>query len=222
MGGAQAASSERSPGWAKRVSGGRSTGSPVAKARRSLTPEGTAGTIVDKRILFWMEADLAPVRYEKKRAAGGSPMLSQTVEYALRAATYLASAAPESRTVDQIADATHVPVAYLAKVMRQLVRGGVVASRRGVGGGCTLTRRPDKLRILEIVQAVEPIQRIETCPLGLAAHGKRLCPLHRRLDNALAEMERAFSSSTLADVLSEPSRSVPLCAFPAAIAEARR
>lgn len=143
-------------------------------------------------------------------------MLSQTVEYALRAATYLATNPKDSRTVDQIADATHVPVAYLAKVMQHLVRAKVVGSRRGVGGGFILLRPPEKLRILEIVQAVDPIQRIESCPLGLAAHGKNLCPLHRRLDNALAAMEKAFSASTLAEVLAEPAKSTPLCDFPAA------
>ena len=58
-------------------------------------------------------------------------MLSQTVEYALRAATFLATSADEPRTVEQIADATRVPMAYLAKVMQALVRGGIVSSQRG-------------------------------------------------------------------------------------------
>ena len=43
----------------------------------------------------------------------------------------------------------------------------------------------------------------------------RLCPLHRRLDNALAMVEEAFRRTTLAEVLSEPTVSVPLCNFPA-------
>jgi hypothetical protein len=34
------------------------------------------------------------------------------------------------------------------------------------------------------------------------------------MDAALAEVERAFASTTLADVLAEPSASVPLCPFP--------
>jgi Rrf2 family nitric oxide-sensitive transcriptional repressor len=141
-------------------------------------------------------------------------MLSQTVEYALRAATYLAVSPEESRTVGQIAEATQVPEAYLSKVLQQLVRQRIVASRRGTGGGFMLARAPEKLRILEIVQAVDPIRRITTCPLGLAAHGKRLCPLHKRLDNALASMEKAFAASTLAEILAEPTKSVPLCDFP--------
>ena len=142
-------------------------------------------------------------------------MLSQTVEYALRAATFLATSPQEPRTVEQIAEATRVPVAYLAKVMQGLVRGGLVSSRRGVGGGFLLVSPPRQVRILQIVQAVDPIKRITTCPLGLASHGTHLCPLHRRLDNALAAMEKAFASTTLADVLAEPTTSVPLCDFPA-------
>lgn len=145
-------------------------------------------------------------------------MMSQTVEYALRSATYLALAPRKSRTVDQVAEATHVPVAYLSKVLQQLVRAKIVTSRRGSGGGFMLARPPAKLSILEIVQAVDPIERITSCPLGLAAHGKRLCPLHRRLDNALAEMEKAFGASTLAEILAEPTKSAPLCTFPEAAA----
>lgn len=141
-------------------------------------------------------------------------MLSQTVEYSLRSVTYLATDAEESRTLGQIAAATKVPKAYLSKVMQLLVRQGLVASRRGIGGGFALARPPEKIRILEVVQAVEPIQRITTCPLGLAAHGKRLCPLHRRLDDALATMEKAFAATTLAEILAAPSKSVPLCDFP--------
>ena len=141
-------------------------------------------------------------------------MFSQTVEYALRAVVHLASEAPAPRTTDQIAAATRVPRAYLSKVLQGLVRGGVVHSHRGLGGGMSLVKSPEDLTILEVVNGVEPIQRIRTCPLGLAAHGVRLCPLHRRLDDALAMVEKAFAATTLAEVLAEPSRSVPLCHFP--------
>ena len=143
-------------------------------------------------------------------------MFSQTVEYALRAVAHLAYAAPNPRTTEQVAEATRVPPAYLSKVLQALSRAGIVRSQRGVGGGIALARPADELTILEVVNAVEPIQRIKTCPLGLSSHGIRLCPLHRRLDNALALVEKAFGGTTLAEVLSEPSRSVPLCEFPQA------
>lgn len=143
-------------------------------------------------------------------------MFSRTVEYALRAVAHLAYAAPDGRTTEQLAEATKVPRAYLSKVLQGLRRAGVVRSQRGVGGGVALVKSPSDLTILEVVNAVEPIVRIHSCPLGLASHGVRLCPLHKRLDNAFAYVEQAFQSSTLAEVLSEPSESVPLCDFPAA------
>jgi len=141
-------------------------------------------------------------------------MFSQTVEYALRAVVHLADRAPASRTTDQIAAATRVPRAYLSKVLHSLTAAGLVQSQRGVGGGMALAKPPGELTILEVVNAVEPIRRITTCPLGLAAHGVRLCPLHRRVDDALALVEDAFRRTTLAEVLAEPTSSVPLCDFP--------
>src|SRR5215207_3428992 len=141
-------------------------------------------------------------------------MFSQTVEYALRAVVHLADRAPASRTTDQIAAATRVPRWYLSKVLQSLSHGGIAQSQRGVGGGMALVKPPTELTILEVVNAVEPIRRITTCPLGLAAHGVRLCPLHRRVDDALALVESAFGSTTLAEVVADPSDSVPLCDFP--------
>jgi Rrf2 family transcriptional regulator, nitric oxide-sensitive transcriptional repressor len=139
-------------------------------------------------------------------------MFSKSVEYALRAVAHLAYEAPNPRTTEQIAAATCVDsVTYLSKVLQQLVRQGVVKSQRGIGGGITLAKPPADLTILEVVNAVEPIQRIKTCPLGLKSHGVRLCPLHRRLDDAMAHVEAAFGGTTLAEVLSEPTKSPPLC-----------
>jgi Rrf2 family transcriptional regulator, nitric oxide-sensitive transcriptional repressor len=141
-------------------------------------------------------------------------MISQTVEYALRAVVFLAGQSPSARTTDQIATATRVPKAYLSKVLQGLVRAGVVHSQRGLGGGMALVKAPSDLTILEVVNAVEPIGRIRQCPLGLKSHGLSLCPLHRRLDDALASVEEAFRNTTLAEVLAEPTSSVPLCEFP--------
>ncbi len=149
-------------------------------------------------------------------------MFSQTVEYSLRAVVHLANKSPACQTTDQIAEATLVPRAYLSKVLQSLGRAGLVHSQRGLGGGMTLTKTPEKITILEVVNAVEPIQRIRTCPLGLASHGVHLCPLHKRLDNALAMVEEAFGSSTLAEILAEPTRSKPLCAFPSAKVASKR
>jgi Rrf2 family protein len=141
-------------------------------------------------------------------------MFSQTVEYALRAVVHLAGQAPSAQTTEQIAAATKVPKAYLSKVLQELGHANIVQSKRGLGGGIVLTKPSSDLTILEIINAVDPIGRIRECPLGLATHGVRLCPLHKRLDNALAMVEDAFGQTTLSEILEEPTRSRPLCDFP--------
>jgi Rrf2 family transcriptional regulator, nitric oxide-sensitive transcriptional repressor len=140
-------------------------------------------------------------------------MISQTAEYALRAIVYLADQGA-ARTTQQIAASTRVPSSYLSKVMQALARAGVVNSQRGLHGGFTIVKPVDELSVWDVIQAVDPIQRIRSCPLGIKAHGLRLCPLHKRLDDALALVEKAFRDSTVADLLREPTKSKPLCEFP--------
>lgn len=141
-------------------------------------------------------------------------MISQTAEYAMRAIAQLASQPDGSQTTQQIAEAVRVPLPYLSKVLQALAHAGLIHSQRGLHGGFTLARSPEALTVYDVIQAVDPIQRIKTCPLGLAAHGTTLCPLHRRLDDALSHVEQAFRQSTIADILREPTTSKPLCPFP--------
>ncbi|MGI6302722.1 MAG: RrF2 family transcriptional regulator [Verrucomicrobiota bacterium] len=141
-------------------------------------------------------------------------MFSQTAEYALRAAIALAQEGDRSLTTDELAVRTKVPRGYLSKVLQQLHKGGVVRAIRGIYGGYALCRPPGDITMIEVVNAVDPIQRIHTCPLNLPEHGDCLCPLHQRMDRALAEVERAFSETTLEEVVQEPSLSTPLCPWP--------
>jgi Rrf2 family protein len=140
-------------------------------------------------------------------------MISQTAEYALRAIVYLADQ-DGPQTTQQIAQTTRVPAGYLSKVMQSLARAGLVHSQRGLHGGFTLVKKPDELTVWEVVEAVDPIQRIRSCPLGLKSHGANLCPMHRRLDDAAALVEEAFRNSTVQELLDEPTASKPLCDFP--------
>lgn len=138
-------------------------------------------------------------------------MFTQSVEYALRAVVHLAMHPDEPQKTADIAVATKVPAAYLSKVLQGLRKEEIVTLARGVGGGVMLARSPELLTILDVVNAVDPIQRIKSCPLGLKSHGVNLCALHRRMDNALKAMEDAFAATTLAELLQDENSSVPLC-----------
>ncbi len=137
-------------------------------------------------------------------------MITQTAEYALRAVVFLAKDPAGPHITRSIAKATRVPMGYLAKVMQTLVRAGLVHSRRGLGGGFTLGRSPEEISILDVVNAVDPLQRIRSCPLNLPEHRDSLCPLHRRLDRAMADIEEALGAATIADILIGPGGGVPL------------
>src|SRR5262249_9760890 len=97
------------------------------------------------------------------------------------------------------------------KVLQGLHEAEIVDLKRGIGGGVSLAKPATRLTILDVVNAVEPIRRIRECPLGLKTHGVNLCPLHKRLDQALATVEDAFRRTTLAELLDEPTNSHPLC-----------
>jgi len=138
-------------------------------------------------------------------------MFSQTVEYALRAIVHLAKQPDALQTTAQISKATQVPSPYLSKVLQTLTRDGLVEVKRGVSGGYLLGKSPDEMTIYDVVQCVDPLQRIRTCPLELSSHRKRLCSLHAKMDSALESIETVFRTTTLTELMNSPNPSVPLC-----------
>jgi Rrf2 family protein len=137
-------------------------------------------------------------------------MLPKTAEYALRAVVWLAAEAERQESADALAQRTKIPRRYLHKVLQDLVHAGLARSQPGPGGGYALKVKPEKLTILDVVNAVAPLERIHHCPLGLPSH-TRLCPLHKELDRVYAETEKAFARVTVAALLKSTSVIVPLC-----------
>lgn len=139
-------------------------------------------------------------------------MFSQTAEYALRAVVCLADAERSARTSQEIAQLTQVPRDYLQKVLQSLGRAELVLAQRGKHGGFSLARPAEQISIFDVVDAVDPMQRIRNCPLGLRAHRTQLCPLHRRLDDAMEYVERELRASSIAEMIQPSASGVhPLC-----------
>lgn len=135
-------------------------------------------------------------------------MLSATAEYALRAVVCLARSGDTPLTARQVAEQAELPRDYAAKVLGDLAQAGIVRGRRGLGGGYTLAGDAGALTALEVVDAVDPIRRIETCPLGRPGH-EQLCPLHRRIDRVAADARMAFARTRIVDLMDESGS--PLC-----------
>src|SRR5262249_40511360 len=86
------------------------------------------------------------------------PMLSQTTEYALRAIVVLAEEPVVPWTAHAISAKTLVPADYLIKVLQPLTRAGLVTAQRGRNGGFVLTRPPEAISVLDVVNAVDPLR----------------------------------------------------------------
>jgi Rrf2 family nitric oxide-sensitive transcriptional repressor len=149
-------------------------------------------------------------------------MFSQTAEYAIRVIVFIGTLRGEPATTKQIAAATRVPEGYLAKILQSLSRAGLVQSQRGLHGGSILARDPSKITLYDVVNAISPLPRILTCPLGLSSHGSQLCVVHRRLDDAVAMVEKVFRQSSIAELLAEKAANIPLQELPQSPSAATR
>ncbi|HTO02828.1 MAG TPA: Rrf2 family transcriptional regulator [Opitutus sp.] len=137
-------------------------------------------------------------------------LISRTSEYALRAIIWLIHDPARSQTTKQIADGTRAPPDYISKVLQSLAKAGLVHSQRGLGGGFLFVGDPSAITVLDVINAVDPLECIHTCPLGLKGHGTNLCPLHRGMNDVVRQMEKTFAETKLSELLTGATSSVPL------------
>jgi len=141
-------------------------------------------------------------------------LLPQTAEYALRIVVWLAEHGDSPQAASRIAAETQIPARYVFRVLRRLAAAELVTIHRGRKGGYELARAPTSITMLDVINAVSPIARIEKCPLGLAEHEGQLCMLHAALDNAYATLVSNLRAVTMAQLLEHKRRCVPLCRLP--------
>ncbi len=115
-------------------------------------------------------------------------------------------------TIPKLSEGIHVNAPYLRKVIDKLRESEIVGAQRGTGGGIYLMSDPAELTMLDVLNAVEPLKRIESCPLGRPDHLK-LCPLHSELDEAIGHIRKLLSSRTIAELLTA-RRNHSRCGFP--------
>ncbi len=107
-------------------------------------------------------------------------LYSRPCEYALRAITYMGTRTGEGMIrVQEIAQAEGLPAPFLAKVLQQLTRAGILNSVKGPRGGFGFSRPPDKISVFEVVAAVDGTEAFDRCAVGLAeCADDSPCPLH--------------------------------------------
>jgi len=132
--------------------------------------------------------------------------LSKKTEYALRALIY-AARFPEGTTfqIRDLAEKNGIPKKFLELILLELKNAGLLESRRGVGGGYLLARRPETIRAAEIVQAFEgPFVTAEPeRGAPKAGRGEPSPAVARLVAEASGAMETVFSRWNLADLVRE-------------------
>ena len=139
-------------------------------------------------------------------------MLSTTAEYALRIMIALTQSGKDSLTSEAIATAAQIPPDYAVKVLQALARAELVRAQRGRGGGFALTCNPSRTTMLDVVNAIDPLKRIRTCPLERESHRGALCPLHQCVDDVLALLESNLREMTLQGMI-DTAQGSAICAL---------
>lgn len=129
-------------------------------------------------------------------------LLPQTVEYALRAMSYIANLPEgEAARAKDLSVVTNVPGPYLSKLLRRMVVAGLLTSQKGHGGGFVLAKPPRFIRFLDVMVAADYEVDPRHCAFGWGAcNTGKPCPMHpawARLNEAMCDWAARV---TLADV----------------------
>lgn len=111
--------------------------------------------------------------------------LNQATDYSLRVVLFLTrSGQGEIVTAKTLSESEEIPMRYLLKIIRSLVKAGILHSHRGIEGGYSLAKAPENITILDVVEAIEGPIRINRCLEDKAycsKHWCHSCPMHYSL-----------------------------------------
>jgi Rrf2 family nitric oxide-sensitive transcriptional repressor len=131
--------------------------------------------------------------------------LTNFSDYALRVLMYAAARDGRLITIDETANVYGISRAHLMKVVNQLTRSGYLKAVRGRSGGLALAKRPNKIRLGDVLRATEPDFALVEC---FTENNQCLIAPRCRLRVALREALVAFTDTldryTLADLILSP------------------
>jgi len=127
--------------------------------------------------------------------------LSKLTDYAVVVLVRL-SHADTVQTSPGIAASIGVPEPTVAKVLKTLAAGGLVASQRGARGGYRLMRQLAAIPIADVIAAIDGPIALTACVDGTtgSCESESLCPVRGRWDPVNEAIHLALSSITLADM----------------------
>lgn len=120
--------------------------------------------------------------------------------------TYIAQKQDEGSVLArEIASHTGVPLKYLQKILRDLVRSGVLSSVRGIGGGFRLREPPKDLRLADVLAPFDDTLERTTCPFGKAqCDDQDPCPVHDRWVKVVEAYRSFLETTRVGDLMDRP------------------
>jgi Rrf2 family protein len=135
--------------------------------------------------------------------------ISRKAEYALRALLLIAKDPPEKvHQIQEVSERGNIPVKFLEQILLTLRNEGLLTSKRGVGGGYTLRKRPSEMVVLDVIEmldgAIAPLpcaleRSVEACGCPDLVH----CPLRPLMRQARELLRDLFGNKTIQDLLDE-------------------
>lgn len=129
--------------------------------------------------------------------------LSKRGDYVVRSALALARAWPsgQPRKIREVVAEMGVPQTFASQILADLVRAGLASSKAGKDGGYWLSRAPEEIALVDVVEAGEGPLRAERCALGDGpCRWDAVCPLHETWRAATSALREVLGATTLADV----------------------
>jgi len=127
---------------------------------------------------------------------------SRSSEYAIRAFVHLAQV-PEGKfaMVKHIAEQEDIPSHFLAKILQQLARKGLLRSSKGPNGGFSLRAHPGQVRLLDIVEALDGMAPYQQCPAGFSECSDDVpCSMHDSWIGLRSRIMDYLGKNTIADL----------------------
>jgi Rrf2 family protein len=135
--------------------------------------------------------------------------ISRRAEYALRALVLIANESSEKvHQIQDLSERGNIPVKFLEQILLNLRNEGLLTSKRGVGGGYSLRKRPGDMFVLEIVELLDgPIAPLP-CALDRPSEAcgcpdPLRCPLRPLMRQTRQMIRDLLGSKTVQDLLDE-------------------
>jgi Rrf2 family protein len=101
-------------------------------------------------------------------------------------------------SAEEIATKLNIPKEFISKILQSLTESGIVASRKGKSGGFTIAKSPSRIRLIDIVAAIDGLTIFNNCVLGFPqCNPDNPCPLHDRWGELRTKAYNMLSDETL-------------------------